>query len=37
MIIDRVENMEYYESILPGLKNGLKTLQRTPVPGSGKI
>ncbi len=27
MIIDRVENMEYYESILPGLKNGLKTLR----------
>ncbi len=30
MIIDRVENMEYYESILPGLKNGLKTLRELP-------
>ena len=30
MIIDRIENIEYYESILPGLKNGLSTLRQLP-------
>ena len=30
MIIDRIKNIEYYESILPGLKNGLNTLRQLP-------
>ena len=30
MIIDRIKNIEYYESILPGLKNGLNTLRLLP-------
>ena len=28
MIIDRIENIGYYESVLPGLSNGLKTLKQ---------
>ena len=30
MIIDRIKNIEYYETILPGLKNGLNTLRQLP-------
>ncbi len=36
MIIDRIENIEYYEFLLPGLKNGLKTLRKLPAHEVGR-
>ena len=36
MIIDRIENIGYYESVLPGLSNGLKTLKQLASLESGR-
>lgn len=36
MIIDRIENIKYYKSILPGLDNGLKVLEQLTSQTSGR-
>lgn len=36
MIIDRIENIKYYESLLPGLNHGLKVLEQLTSQASGR-